>query len=150
MSFATRLKSARELKGLNQKELSLKIGKSQNVVSNYEAGTSYPNIETLYKILEILEVEPNILFWDDLSDNLQNKIMNTQNRDLTVALYQKLDITDKSEIKGEIKQMLKAEKYTKPDATEKKVSLSDIGNLVAEGGDETFHRPKKKKPHTTL
>lgn len=129
MSFATRLKIARELKGLNQKELSLKIGKSQNVVSNYEAGISYPNMETLYKILEILEIEPNVLFWDDLSESLQNKIIKTQNSDLTVTLYQKLDTEDKSEIKGEIKQMLKAPKYNNMSNIETSV-IDDIASEV--------------------
>ena len=50
----------------------------------------------------------------------------------------KLDEIDKAEIKGTIKQMLKADKYSV------KTNLSDYAELAAEGGTETRGRKKKK------
>ncbi len=52
--------------------------------------------------------------------------------------YLLLDSTDKAEIKGTIKQMLKADKYSV------KTNLSDYAELAAEGGTETRGRKKKK------
>lgn len=74
MSFGSRLREARKAKGLRQVELSIRCGLSKSVVSNYEVGISYPNIETLYKLCELLEVDPNYLLFDDLSDELKKKI----------------------------------------------------------------------------
>ena len=78
MSFKDRLKEARLAKGLKQTELSLKIGLSKNAVSNYEAGNSFPNIDTLYKIFETLDVDPNFLFQDDVKFH-----------NVTLSLYEK-------------------------------------------------------------
>ena len=66
MGFKDRLKEAREAKHFKQNELSLKCGLSKNAVSNYEAGRSFPNIETLYKIFDLLDVDPNYLFQDEI------------------------------------------------------------------------------------
>lgn len=52
--------------------------------------------------------------------------------------YLLLDSMDKAEIKGTIKQMLKADKYSV------KTNLSDYAELAAEGGTETRGRKKKK------
>ena len=66
MAFKDRLKEARIAKNFKQNELSLKLGLSKNAVSNYENGSSKPNIEVLYKLFNILEVEPNYLFQDEI------------------------------------------------------------------------------------
>ena len=50
----------------------------------------------------------------------------------------KLEEIDRAEIKGTIKQMLKADKYSV------KTNLSDYAELAAEGGTETRGRKKKK------
>lgn len=90
MGFKERLKEARISKKFKQTELSEKIGLSPNVVSNYENGTSKPNIDVLYKLLDILEVEPNFLFQDDIkfenmSLSLSEKLMIDDFRTLTAS-----------------------------------------------------------------
>ena len=87
LSFKDRLKEARKAKGLKQIELSIKCGLSKNAVSNYETGVSFPPIETLYKIFDILDTEPNFLFQDDVKFNnitlsLKEKIMIKNLREL--------------------------------------------------------------------
>ena len=73
MGFAERLRYYREQKGINQKELSRMIGRSDGAVSNYENHVSTPKIEDIIKIINILEVEPNLLFWDDLPESIKKK-----------------------------------------------------------------------------
>lgn len=74
MGFAERLRYYREQKGINQKELSRMIGRSDGAVSNYENHVSTPKIEDIIKIINVLEVEPNLLFWDDLPDNIKKRL----------------------------------------------------------------------------
>ena len=50
------LKTARELKGLNQAEAAEKIGINKDTLGNYERGKSYPDIPVLRKIEEVYGV----------------------------------------------------------------------------------------------
>lgn len=50
------LKTARELKGLNQAEAAEKIGVNKDTLGNYERGKSYPDIPVLRKIEEVYGV----------------------------------------------------------------------------------------------
>ena len=74
MGFAERLRYYREQKGINQKELSRMIGRSDGAVSNYENHVSTPKIEDIIKIINVLEIEPNLLFWDDLPDSIKKRV----------------------------------------------------------------------------
>ena len=53
------LKTARELKGLNQLEAAQAIGVSKDTLSNYERGKSYPDIPVLRKIEETYGIPYN-------------------------------------------------------------------------------------------
>ena len=74
MAFSDRLKIARERKNYNQKDLSMKIGRSQNVINGYESGRSKPNLDDFVKLLNLLEVDANFLLYDELSENVKSKI----------------------------------------------------------------------------
>lgn len=65
MSFQSRLKEARERKGLSRPELATLLGLSKSAISNYENGVSSPKEEIMYKIFDVLEVDPNFLFQDE-------------------------------------------------------------------------------------
>lgn len=67
MGFASRLKEARENKGLTQKELARLAGVRNTAISNYEKGNSFPNVDILYKIFDALQVEPNFFFQDEIN-----------------------------------------------------------------------------------
>ena len=54
--MVTNLKIARQRKGLRQKELGDLINLSSKTISNYEAGIRDPDIKTLIKIAQVLEV----------------------------------------------------------------------------------------------
>lgn len=67
MSFATRLKQARENAGLTQLELAKKLGVTKSAIGNYENGVSSPKDVVLLKIFDVLGVEPNFLFQDSFN-----------------------------------------------------------------------------------
>ena len=67
MSFATRLRQAREQSGLTQQDLAEKLGVTKSAIGNYENGVSSPKWDVLLKIFDILQVEPNFLYKDSFS-----------------------------------------------------------------------------------
>ena len=52
-----RIKEVLEEKGIKQKWLAEKLGKSYNMVNSYVQNRQQPRLEVLYKIAEILNVE---------------------------------------------------------------------------------------------
>lgn len=56
MPIATKLKEARQKKGLTQKQLGDRLGISQQQFAQYENGKRIPKIETLQKIADALDV----------------------------------------------------------------------------------------------
>lgn len=65
MAFKDRLKQARLQKGLTQVQLASLLGVSKGAVGNYESGASAAKEEVMYKIFDVLEVDPNFLFQDE-------------------------------------------------------------------------------------
>ena len=53
--FGFKLKSAREQKRMSQRGLGLALGLSDKTISSYESTRSFPNLEVLVKISEILD-----------------------------------------------------------------------------------------------
>lgn len=64
--FADNLKKYRKKKKISQEELAIAVGTTKTSIYSYEKGTSYPNIEILCKICNVLFVTPNDLL---LSEN---------------------------------------------------------------------------------
>lgn len=56
-----RIKEVLEEKGLTQIWLAKKLGKSYNMVNSYAKNRRQPSIELLFRIAEILKVEPRDL-----------------------------------------------------------------------------------------
>lgn len=55
-------------KGLSQEELGKRIGVSHAMISNYESGKKSPQIITLKKLAEVLEVDFNYLFTNNCKE----------------------------------------------------------------------------------
>ena len=68
MAFKDRLKEARIASGLTQKQLAEKLGIGGTTVTGYEKGNSEPNVNTIGKIMEILHVDANFLWQDEMRD----------------------------------------------------------------------------------
>jgi len=55
ITFAKRLRDAREKKGFSQKSLGMRVGLSDKSISMYEQGEVYPPVSNLLKIAKELE-----------------------------------------------------------------------------------------------
>ena len=64
MGIGSRLREAREARGLTQRELARQVGVTGAAIANYEAGTSHPKEQVLYRLLDALGVDANYLFQD--------------------------------------------------------------------------------------
>ncbi len=53
--FSIRLKKAREERGMSQRSLGLALGLSDKTISSYESHRSFPNLEVLRKMSDILD-----------------------------------------------------------------------------------------------
>lgn len=65
MSIATKLLELRKNKGLTQEDLASDLNISQSSISNYEHGTSKPDVETLKKYASYFQVALSEFFIDD-------------------------------------------------------------------------------------
>lgn len=64
-SLAENIRLYRTRSKLNQEELASLLGKSKNVVSNWERGDNKPDADTIEKMCEIFKIEPNLLYgWE--------------------------------------------------------------------------------------
>ena len=75
--FGKRLRDARMEKGLSQRSLGLSLGLSDKTISSYESSRSYPNLDILKKLAEVLD-KPFGYFlssdYDDRIEQLQKEI----------------------------------------------------------------------------
>ncbi len=60
-----RIKEVLKEKGIKQKWLAEKLGKSYNMVNAYVQNRQQPRLEVLYKIAKILDVKPKDLLKED-------------------------------------------------------------------------------------
>jgi len=67
-----RIKEILAQKGVKQKWLAEQLEKSYNVVNGYVQNRKQPRLETLYKIAEILEVNPKELLIEPETKNENN------------------------------------------------------------------------------
>ena len=65
-NFGESLAKMRKEKGMTQKELGEKLNVSDKAISRWETGKNYPDIETLQRLAELLEVTTNDLLKGDL------------------------------------------------------------------------------------
>lgn len=65
INLGKRIKEFRKIRGLTQKQLAEKLGVTTITIQNYENNRREPNIETLNKIADVLNVTINDLIGDD-------------------------------------------------------------------------------------
>ena len=77
------IKNYRTFRKMTQVELGAAVGRSKNVVSNWERGDNTPDLDTLEKICRVLGVTPNQIFgWDICPEYEEHKqkIASIQNK----------------------------------------------------------------------
>ena len=60
-NFNENLKNARERKGMSQKDVAEEIGVAKSTYSLYESGNREPNVQTIKKIADVLNVSADEL-----------------------------------------------------------------------------------------
>ena len=107
MSIGSRIKERRKALNLTQTSLAEKLHITKGAIANYENSVSIPKPDVMLKLFNVLECDANYLYQDDIEI-----VISSENKtDIGIELYNQLDDNDKAEIRGEMKQMLKAEKY---------------------------------------
>lgn len=98
MSFASRLKQARENAGLTQLELAKKLGVTKSAIGNYENGVSSPKDIVLLQIFDVLNVEPNFLFQDSFNPDNKNDNEMSDTEHYLVTKFRTLDSRGQSAV----------------------------------------------------
>jgi len=137
-SFSNRLKTALTIRDITAAELAVKTGLSKAQLSQYTNGVYEAKQKALYKLAQALNVNEAWLMGYDVpmekGENLLETWEEKYNPDGALAeqvkieelirkeygddcmdavtLYNQLDSSDKGEIRGEMKHMLKADKYS--------------------------------------
>ena len=116
MEIGKRIKTLREQKGISQTELAEKSKSSKQTIYKYENGiiTNIPS-DKIELIAKVLDVTPSYLMgWEEEKKQIiYNSLENLPKDEKEVlSLYRELDIEDKAEIRGTMKGMLRAEKYS--------------------------------------
>lgn len=75
MTFATKLKSLRELSGVSQKDLAEKIGVSTVMISQYENSRKMPSRSTIIKIAEYFGIPTSEFIGDNDTEDLSDEII---------------------------------------------------------------------------
>jgi len=65
MTFADKLKYNRKLAGLTQAELAKRLGVSHQMIAAYESGSKNPKWETIMRLADALDVNPEQLYGDE-------------------------------------------------------------------------------------
>ena len=89
MAFNDRLKESRTNAGLTQEQLSEKLGIAKSTLSGYESGNREPSIATVAKIWDILDVDANYLYQDEV-EKITNVVINIEEKTI-LEKYRELD-----------------------------------------------------------
>lgn len=73
-TFGERLRQVRELTGLTQIEMAIKLGTSQPAYQAWEAGRREPNLESLKKLAKVLNTSPNYLLGYNQTESIAKAI----------------------------------------------------------------------------
>lgn len=103
-------------KNKKQKDLTDFLGITKNAFTNWKSGNNTSYIKYLPIIAEFLDVSVDALLGKETQSNLM-----VQLPDELLELIAQLDLEDRAELKGTVKQMLKSDKYKEKD------SASNVG-----------------------
>ena len=98
MSFASRLKQARENAGFTQQELAKALGVTKSAIGNYENGVSSPKWDVLLKIFDILHVEPNFLYQDSFDLTKKYPVTLTPKQADLIAFFNLLNAAGQNKV----------------------------------------------------
>ena len=111
IKIGERIKETRIAEGLTQEALGKAVGVNKSTIQRYENGKIKKiKLPVIDSIAKSLYVNPAWLVFRSDKKTLQT-ISSPEPLDEGIELYKRLDVIDKAEIRGMIKQMLKNPKY---------------------------------------
>lgn len=99
MAITSRMKEARIRKGLTQERLAKEIGVAKSTYTGYEKGNSEPNMLILSRIMNVLDIDANFLFQDEMED-LRDSNATPEEMEHIVKKYRSLDQYGKEAVDG--------------------------------------------------
>ena len=90
MSYSARLREARKRAGLTQEELGKLVGCAKTTITGYETGKSEPNMNILSKMMDVLDVDANFIFQDELREQHEYQAT-SEEMDTIISKYRRLD-----------------------------------------------------------
>lgn len=112
MSFASRLKQARENAGFTQQELAKALGVTKSAIGNYENGVSSPKWDVLLKIFDILHVEPNFLYQDSFDLTKKYPVTLTPKQADLIAFFNLLNAAGQNKVIDYAKDLASTGRYS--------------------------------------
>ncbi|MDD3404489.1 MAG: helix-turn-helix transcriptional regulator [Hespellia sp.] len=91
MAFYDRLKEARINAGFTQEQLSEKLGIAKSTLSGYESGNREPTVATIAKSIDILQIDANFLYQDEMDALGGNPMQLKYNEMEHIKKYRDLD-----------------------------------------------------------
>lgn len=146
MEVKDRLKKIREEKDLSYSALAEKTGIPKSTLQRYETGyTKKIPIDNISILEKALGTPTGYLMgWED--EGAQQTEVVPPVKEEYQQLYEELDLEDKAEIRGTMKQMLKADKYkTDTSDTPSLSALRIINNRSDDGCSQAASNLKYKK-----
>lgn len=89
MAFNDRLKEARINAGMTQQELGNLLGVAKSTITGYEKGTSEPDVIKIQKMMELLKIDANYLFQDEMQQDI--KLNLSENETKYIIKFRSLD-----------------------------------------------------------
>lgn len=127
MAFHDRLKQARLLKGMTQEQLAKAIGVAKSTITGYEKGNSEPDVRKIQLMLEILNVDANYLWQDEMVEVASNRKLILDICEYPVIVkYRRLNDSGKEYIDSQLDYALSQERYSLEKETTP-ASQSDVG-----------------------
>ena len=99
MSLGQRIREARKNKKITQNELGEMIGVASTSITGYEKDRNYPDKGKLALIMEILDIDANYLFQDEMKNRPDNTITILSPREEEIIkIYRNLDYFGKKHV----------------------------------------------------
>lgn len=103
MSLSEQIRIARKKKKLTQGDLAKALGKTKNVISNWERGDNKPDADMILNLCRILDINPNVLL--DWGSEEEIFVLSASEQ-IHIEKYRSLEIWQKKSINSLIDQFL--------------------------------------------
>ena len=105
MSIGSRIAEARKRLGMTQADLAQRLGVGQGSIANYENEFNTPKVEMMYKLFEVLHVDANFLYQDDMETPCESVSLSPDENRL-LSVYRSMSKDGKEKVLSYVSDML--------------------------------------------